>query len=77
MIAVLNGTTLLDTVKFSAMVCLHTKNKGSGIGFWLGVRALFLQITYTLLLCFSTYLLPSLLTQVAFSTKAKIQHASR
>ena len=41
-IAVLNGTTLLGTVKFSAMVCLHTKNKGSGIGFWLGVRALFL-----------------------------------
>lgn len=41
MIAVLNGTTLLDTVKFSAMVCLHTKNKGSGIGVWLGVRSLF------------------------------------
>ena len=40
MIAVLNGITLLDTVKYSVMVCLHTKNKGSGIGFWLGVRAL-------------------------------------
>ena len=39
-IAVLNGITLLDTVKYSVMVCLHTKNKGSGIGFWLGVRAL-------------------------------------